>query len=178
MIKLYKRQPTHIQYWETWEKEGQTCVHFGRVGERGETLWFPPAQREAIAARLERDIASLRDTGYETIEDDDHVELVLQYRIARVGTTADLSRRHKVEELIDECLGWTGNGRCDGGDVGSGTTNVFCFVIDPVAALEAVVTTLRREGLLEGVVIAHATEEEDEYQVLWPVDFSGRFSLL
>jgi hypothetical protein len=31
---------------------------------------------------------------------------------------------------MDEALGWTGLGRCDGGSIGSGTMEVCCFVVD------------------------------------------------
>jgi hypothetical protein len=46
------------------------------------------------------------------------------------GSTADLDKRVAVEELMNEGLGWTGLGHCDGGDIGSGTMKIFCYVAD------------------------------------------------
>lgn len=40
---------------------------------------------------------------------------------------------------MNECLGRTGNGCCDGSDYGSGTLNIFTFTIDQELAL----TTIR-----------------------------------
>jgi hypothetical protein len=31
---------------------------------------------------------------------------------------------------MNECLGWTGNGSCDGGDIGRGKVNIINYVID------------------------------------------------
>jgi len=31
---------------------------------------------------------------------------------------------------MNETLGWTGLGNCDGGNIGSGTMEVCCFVVD------------------------------------------------
>ena len=54
----------------------------------------------------------------------------MSYNVRGVGTAADLSKRHKLEERLNETLGWTGLGMCDGGSIGSGTMEVCCFVVD------------------------------------------------
>ena len=47
-----------------------------------------------------------------------------------MGTPKDLEKRHALEERMNETLGWTGVGHCDGGSIGSGTMEVCCFVVD------------------------------------------------
>jgi hypothetical protein len=37
---------------------------------------------------------------------------------------------HELEDRMNETLGWTGLGNCDGGSIGSGTMEVCCFVVD------------------------------------------------
>jgi hypothetical protein len=96
---------------------------------------------------------------------------MVQYATRSWGSSEDLSKRHRVEDLLNECLGWTGNGHCDGGQIGSGAIEVFSFVIDPIVAVSTIVEALRRRDLLEGAVIS--TESEAGTIVLWPKDDQG-----
>ncbi|NLE37909.1 MAG: hypothetical protein GX621_07780, partial [Pirellulaceae bacterium] len=63
-----------------------------------------------------------------------------------------------------------------GGDIGSGTINAFSFVVDPYPAKSTIVAALKEHNLLDGAIIA--IEHEDDYEVLWPEDFEGEFSIL
>ena len=56
--------------------------------------------------------------------------MLIEYPVDGMGTTKDLDKRHKLEERMNETLGWTGLGNCDGGSMGSGTMEVCCFVVD------------------------------------------------
>ena len=76
-----------------------------------------------------------------------------------------LEKRQQVQEIMDEALGWSGNGHCDGGDIGSGTINVFTFVIDVDEALQTTLEELKNQQLLDGVKIAYVNDEEDYIQV-------------
>jgi hypothetical protein len=44
--------------------------------------------------------------------------LEIEYIIDGFGTEQDLDKRHKLEERMDEVLGWTGPGHTDGGSIG------------------------------------------------------------
>ncbi len=92
----------------------------------------------------------------------------------------DLEFRREVEALADTCLRQANEGHCDGGDIGSGTVNVFCTVGDGQRACDLVVNALESAGL-EGAVIAFVDDNEVEDvdpRVLWPKDFAGSFSVL
>ena len=78
-----------------------------------------------------------------------------------------LDKRQIVEDLMNECLGWTGNGSSDGGDIGSGSTNVFNYVIDVEKALKTTIDELSNKKLLDNVKIAYLDEDE-EYVSLYP----------
>lgn len=100
------------------------------------------------------------------------------------GSPADLTKRHQLEEFLDACLDETDNGHCDGGDIGCGSINIYLEeVIDPLRACDSLVAELQESGDLEGAVIAlnldpHGTREEGPYyQVLWPKDYCGDFSI-
>ena len=102
--------------------------------------------------------------------------LIIQYKVDGNGTTDDFDKRVEVEELMEECLDGSGLGNCDGGDLGSGTMNVFCFVTDPNKAQRVIVDNLRSHSLLDDAVIAQRVGED--YKVIWPPDFQGKFSVL
>jgi hypothetical protein len=91
----------------------------------------------------------------------------------------DLEFRQELEELATRCLRAGGTGECDGGDIGSGTINVFCTVTDASVATRAIVEGLAEAGI-EGAVIAFVDDGDDKAspRVVWPPGHSGRFSVL
>lgn len=92
-----------------------------------------------------------------------------------MGTPEDLDGGQEVEGLMNECLGWLGLGNCDGCDIGSGTMNIFCFVVDSTVAIPHMVGELKAKSLLDGAVVAISADDGDT--VVWPKDFAGEFSL-
>jgi len=111
--------------------------------------------------------------------------LVVRYYTAGWGSTDDLAKRHRLEEVLDECLQRTNNGGCDGGDIGSGTINIYLEGIsDPDRACQDIVNALTLSGDLEGafVALSNLNEGEDSddtpYTVVWPKGFTGEFGIL
>ena len=47
-----------------------------------------------------------------------------------MGSKDDVEKRHRLEDRLNETLGWTGLGACDGGSIGSGTMETCSFVVD------------------------------------------------
>jgi hypothetical protein len=79
---------------------------------------------------------------------------------------------------MNDCLIASGLGFCDGGDIGSGTINIFCEVVDAAVAERIIVDKLREKNELDGAVIAKRERAgDDEYKVVWPKDYSGKFNL-
>jgi len=107
-------------------------------------------------------------------EIEEHKVLIVQYRTEKALSPGDLEQRQRVENVLDECLKQTGNGYCDGGDIGDGTINVFLHVLDLDHAIETIVEALSNIHLLDGAMIALETEEG--FKVLWPQEFVGGFS--
>lgn len=105
-------------------------------------------------------------------------QLVIQYRIEGMGSNRDLDKGIAIEDLMNECLGWAGLGRCEGHDIGSGTLNIFCDVIDGTVIEDFVVNCLKQNGQLDGAVIARRRRAgRNEYFVFWPQNFAGEFQL-
>src|SRR5690348_13126085 len=124
MLKLYKSEAASLRYWEAWDTSKEVTVHWGVVGKEGSTKRLSLAPQEDASSVIEREATLLRAEGYQELPDDMLSQVVVQYPILEMGTPEDLDRRYEVEHLINQRLGWTGLGYCDGGDIGSGTMNI------------------------------------------------------
>ena len=170
MHKLYKTVGHSLRYWEIWEHDETTVVHSGVVGDAGEVSYIP--NDSAAQEVIERQAARLREEGYAKRENASLFVLLIRYQIDGMGSVADLDKRHKIEELMDECLGWTGLGHCDGGDIGGGDMNICCFVVDPTAAIAPIIKCLEENTYLAGATLLLETEVGRE--TLWPTNSTSR----
>lgn len=170
--KLYKNTPEGLLYWETWEVAEIIIIHKGVVGQRGTTKRLPndAPSRNYVAAEARQRL----DEGYAVVGSEDHATVIVQYRTDGWGSEADLRKREAVQESLDSALGWTGLGHCEGGDIGSGTMNIFCEVVDADVAVPEIVRTLEKGKHLEGAVVA--VKANGSAEVRWPADHHGSFS--
>lgn len=131
MKKLYHPNASPKQYWEYWENgDGTYTVHWGELGTEGESTVIKRhllSSAKSQVLKLERNYAS---NAYEEIQFEDHNILIVEYVVDGSGTEHDLNKRHSLEDLMNEVLGWAGLGHCDGGSIGSDSMEVCCFVVD------------------------------------------------
>jgi hypothetical protein len=131
MTKLYRRSPDGaLDYHEAWVRDGEITEHWGRVGSTGDQRVHPLPDRRKGRAELARILAPARQSGFSELADCDYARLLVEYEIEGMGTPADVDKRSRLEDLLNELLGWTGLGHCDGGSIGSGTMEACCFVVD------------------------------------------------
>jgi hypothetical protein len=130
MLKLYKRIKRVLHYHEAWADGARIIEHWGIVGERGKTTLHKRNKKRSEQQNLKQVLSRPLADGFEPIEVDDHAILLIEYPVKGMGTTRDLDKRHALEDRMNETLGWTGLGNCDGGSIGSGTMEVCCFVVD------------------------------------------------
>ncbi len=131
MLKLYKNIDEKLHYWETWDKDESTGVaHWGIVGEKGESEEIGSGFLSSFRKKIQKCIDERIAEGYRPIDDDELFTLLIEYDVDGMGTPEDLDKRNRLQERMDETLGWTGLGHCDGGSIGSGTMEVCCFVVD------------------------------------------------
>ncbi len=131
MLKLYKLIDNQLNYWETWDKDDKTAiVHWGIVGQRGQNKEVKGGLFSNFRKIVQKEIDEKQKEGYSEIDDDKVSFLEIEYKIDGFGTEQDLDKRHRLEEKMDEVLGWTGLGHTDGGSIGSGTMEVGCVVVD------------------------------------------------
>ncbi|MFX1237578.1 MAG: hypothetical protein ACFFAS_09935 [Promethearchaeota archaeon] len=150
MLKLYKKQNKDCLYWETWENEGVHTIHWGNLGETGMTEEIKDSK--AVEKLIEQKISE----GYEEIDIEDHYTLLIEYEVDGFGDSNDLDKRYELQDRMDETLGWTGLGHCDGGSIGSGTMEVCCFVVNFELAKKII------EEDLKGTEFADYTRIYDE----------------
>lgn len=144
MKKLYHPSVNPKQYWEYWDNgDGTHTIHWGELGAEGESTVIKRrllSSAKSQVLKLEKDYAS---NGYEEIDFEDQNILLVEYVVGGFGTENDLNKRHSLEDLMNEILGWTGLGHCDGGSIGSDSMEVCCFVVDFEIAQRVVAERLR-----------------------------------
>jgi predicted DNA-binding WGR domain protein len=143
MQKLYRVADGVLSYHEAWLNGGSVIEHWGRVGDRGQMREHRRAPRESERKALTRILAPAAAAGYAPIAPDAHAVMVVEYPVDGFGTPKDLEMRLAVEGLLNEALGWTGLGHCDGGSIGSGTMEVACLVVSPTIAEQVISAALQ-----------------------------------
>ena len=176
MLKLYRATGQGTEYWEAWATAKEMTIHWGKLGEEGENQEIPIKPGINPNNAIKSEAKPIRAAGFKPLKPEQLRSIVIQYKIEGHGSTADLGKRVAVEELMNERLGWTGLGHCDGGDIGSGTMNIFCYVADAKIAESVIVREQEARGFLEGALIA--ARIGDAVEVLWPRNFNGVFSLV
>ena len=157
MLKLYRFTDAKKDYWETWDNEDDShTVHWGELGTTGQSKTVKSTLLEKAEATIQKEIDTLVAQGFHPIDIEDHITLLIEYAVDGMGSRDDVEKRHRLEERMNETLGWTGLGACDGGSIGSGTMEVCNFVVDFETA-KAVV-----EKDLEGSEFANFTRIYDE----------------
>ncbi len=143
MLKLYRLASPKKAYWETWEGEGGVhVVHWGELGTRGSSKEVKSSLFRKAKSLIQKDIDVLIEQGFAPFAAEDHATLMIEYAVEGMGSPVDLDKRHRLEERMNETLGWTGLGACDGGSIGSGTMEVCNFVVDYEVAKRVIVEDL------------------------------------
>lgn len=157
MLKLYRVEPESTLYWETWDNgDGSHTVHWGELGKKGESKTVRRSLFQTADAKVEAEANRQLTEGYKPIDLDDHRVLMIEYSVDGFGDAADLDKRQRLESRMNDRLGWTGLGHCDGGSIGSGTMEVCCYVVHFELAKQIV------EADLQGTEFANYTRIYDE----------------
>lgn len=180
MVKLYKEENGTIHYFEIWIDEENTLTsHEGILGEIGETESFAePDSPEYLPPRIAmaKAIKTYQDLGYSEVFK--QTELIIQYPLSTKNKYTIINEQAEaVEACLNNCLGWTGNGHCDGNDLNDEAATFFCYVIDKDIAIETILEAFDEESLLfENLKIAYADETTEEYILIYPNE--GTFDLI
>jgi predicted DNA-binding WGR domain protein len=175
MLKLYKQEKGIIFYWEAWEDEDEITVHWGELGQTGEIISIPLNEFEPPEAAIKKEAEKPYSQGFIEVKQEDLYELIIQYPVEGMGVPEDIETAYQLEELMNDCLGWTGNGYCDSNDLGEGTMNIYCYVVNPKLALKPILEELTANERLDNAVIAYQDKDES-FVVLWPLNYDKPFN--
>ncbi|MFL0200509.1 DUF2716 domain-containing protein [Exiguobacterium acetylicum] len=169
MIQLIKQNGSDTLY-QTIYTEGRLIVqHQGIVGAwvRAEDVKQMRVSRfKRLGVQILQLVEEFERQGYRELNETDYTELVVQFPYDEGQAEAALERRHMMEEMIDEGLLHTGNGYCEGGDIGSGTTNIFYHVLDVEAAVSLIFEGMKEHDVQGEPIIA--ISEGAAYTVRYP----------
>ncbi|MGP4846374.1 hypothetical protein ACTXGQ_19795 [Marinobacter sp. 1Y8] len=155
MLKLYKFTDTKKEYWETWENEdGSHSVHWGELGTNGQSEEIKGSFLKKPEKIIQKKIDEMVALGFSPV--DAEYTLLIEYSVDGMGTKEDVEKRHRLEDRMNETLGWAGLGNCDGGSIGSGTMEVCNFVVDFDVAKKVI------ENDLKGTEFENYTRIYDE----------------
>lgn len=144
MIKLYKKIGSVLNYFETWEEDETSAIfHYGTAGTTGATETIKEVSSSNLEKKINDKISKMKQEGYNEIDNEDHSTLIVKYKIKNMGTEKDLQKRHRLQNRMQETLGWTGLGFCDGGSIGSSTMEVCCLVVDFTLAKKVIIDDLK-----------------------------------
>nr|WP_299384454.1 hypothetical protein [Allomuricauda sp.] len=120
-----------LHYWEVWEENDQTgVIHWGEVGTKGSVERVKSGLFSSFRRKLQLEAQEQLDDGYAEFDSEEMYFLEIEYAIDGFGTDQDLAKRHRLEERMQQTLGWTGLGDCHGGSIGNGSMEVGCTVVD------------------------------------------------
>ena len=155
MLKLYKLNSEPKEYWETWDNDdGTHTVHWGELGTRGRDKIVKNTLFKKAESIIQKEVDSVVGNGFSQVEDE--YILLVEYSVEGMGNKEDLDKRYALQDKLNETLGWTGLGHCDGGSIGSGTMEVCNFVVDFEIAKQVI------ENDLKGTEFENFTRIYDE----------------
>jgi predicted DNA-binding WGR domain protein len=184
-LKLYIEKQGELYYWQIYGSSNEPVslvIHWGKVGETGQFKETLDKSVDEITKIYEAEIAAKRSEGFS--EREDGSQMILQFQSSDAwGNTDDLDFRNEISDYLDKYLFWTGNGSTTGGDIGSGTVNIFLETVVPEIAVKTIVQALADKKVELRFLIAlenyptanELSDGEGAVKVLYPADFSGEF---
>ena len=131
LLKLYNFTSNTAEYWETWDNDdGSHSFHWGELGTRGEFRTVRAPAGTDPTTLVKKQIDNAIALGFKPINVEHHYTLLIEFAVDGMGSADDVEKRHRLENRMNETLGWTGLGVCDGGSIGSGSMEVCNFVVD------------------------------------------------
>lgn len=144
MLKLYKKQRGKVtEYHEAWVSGSWVTAHWGAIGSEGQTKRTRTKKGLGEEENISEALAVAKSNGFKPISFDKHAILIIEYAVKGMGSSKDLKKRHEIQDRMDNLLGWTGLGHCDGGSIGSGSMEVCCIVVDCETAKRLIESDLK-----------------------------------
>ena len=127
---LLYRDDRFVSAWLEHDDDGGIVVRHvqGRVGDANGVQQKRFRDSRKAYAHLDSIESRAVADGFEPLDEDDWLDLVVTRKVEGFGTEAERGERHRLEDRIGEALAMRGYGTCDGGNAGSGTLEIECTV--------------------------------------------------
>ena len=160
VLRLIKKTSSETLFWQVWNEKKLLHILSGKLGSKASEELMTAGFFES-SRRLMKKLAKEKiKQGYEYIEESTLTKIVVQYRYEDESQFEAAEKKTLwVEDLLDEVLYLTGNGKLYGSEVGDGAGTTFCLVIDLDLALNTVLEELSKNEVIEGAEIAYANKE-------------------
>lgn len=178
-VKRYKRDGQVTRFWHIYGSPVPATII---------TCWGPVGHYEGYEEIKDEHLDTLKATYRSLIEEkttegyedwQNHKEMILQFQTNDGwGNLDDLAFRNQIWDNLNEQLFWSGNGEVSGGDIGSGTINLFFRAISPGLAVTLISALLEAKQIHRPYLIAIAGDDSagDGVKVIYPTDYAGEFN--
>ncbi|MBN9383454.1 MAG: hypothetical protein J0H74_22040 [Chitinophagaceae bacterium] len=179
-VKLFKTWDGDVFYWQLFRYPGDTfhlVVNEGMLGGSDRVSELKTLIKEEAHVAYDELIRGKKMEGYQEAAGWERMTLQFQTNDAW-GGAEDLDFRNEMWEYLDDRLYWSGNGAFSGGDIGSGTINLFFEVISPTVAVETIVKALAEKQVDRPYIIVHEVPKEGErtaFNVVYPREYKLTF---
>ncbi|HYE21975.1 MAG TPA: hypothetical protein VD998_00105 [Verrucomicrobiae bacterium] len=182
-VTLHKYENGSILYWLIYGNShgaAYLVIHWGKLGENGEYIEVKDQPVAYLKDVYQSEIDAKKSDGF--TDDVPMNRMILQFPVGDGwGNEDDLTFRNEMWEYLDRFLFWSGNGIMTGGDIGSGTINLFFEAVLPELSVDIINHALQEKKIERPYLIA--LEEPDEaasadslgVTVIYPKDFKGEF---
>jgi predicted DNA-binding WGR domain protein len=96
MLKLYRTTGGVTEYWEAWITATDVTIHWGKVGEEGETRELPHEADLHPSEIIKREAKALRAAGFKPRKTKELHSIVIQYKVEGHDTVNSHDRRVQV----------------------------------------------------------------------------------
>jgi hypothetical protein len=150
LLKLYKKTDDGLLYWETWNTtDNNAVIHWGQVGQTGQTKDLNANSNKDLRNRINEQIDKTIAEGFAEIPLESQYTIAVTFKLDSWGTPTHLDRREEIRSILTEHLGWTGNGICDDGDIGSGEMTLYADVVDPYVGVKTIKQELKLKNVTD-----------------------------
>lgn len=169
LVKLYKKEDNSFLYFECWLNDNDSLtVHYGLLGNIGETVeYLAKDMKLPLMAVMTNLVYEKQQSGYSSVVS--RTELIIECTPGEDENFLSLEeQRTEIEDLLNNCLGWTGNGHCESSYIIGQTLDFICFVVDKNIACQTILDALAENKFTGKFIIGYADEINEEYLQLYP----------
>ncbi len=175
--EFFLQKDTTIYFWKIREVPGRgtIIINEGTVGSEIRGYEIFERDRKVLEKRAAELYAEKRAAGYRIYKPEDYSHIIIQLDSLWVDDQSEIDKYVVLEELINQNLLNTGNGRCTGSNFDT-RISFYAVVVNPEKATQTILSMINDEILDISIVIA--IEKGNDIKVIYPENFQGNFSLI